>query len=287
MDILRTIEETRAWLSPRRRGGERVGLFPTLGALHEGHLSLIRRCREECDVAVVSIFLNPTQFGPQEDLAKYPQPFEADAAACRAEGVDLIFAPRPEEMYPKEKLTWVTVERLSEHLCGAKRPGHFRGVCTVVAKLFNIIQPDVAYFAQKDAQQLAIICRMVEELNFPIEICKCPTVREADGLAMSSRNAYLTGELRRQATCLIHALQEARRLFEAGTREVGAITEAMAELIRREAPKCVIDYISIVDNELLQPLQTIDRPSLIALAVKIGTTRLIDNIVVDPSTKPL
>jgi len=285
MDILRTIEETRAWLSPRRRAGERIGFFPTLGALHEGHLSLIRQCRAECDVAVVSIFLNPTQFGPQEDLAKYPQTFEADAAACRAEGVDLIFAPGPEEMYPLEKLTWVTVERLSEHLCGAKRPGHFRGVCTVVAKLFNIIHPDVAYFAQKDAQQLAIICRMVEELNFPIEIRKCPTVREADGLAMSSRNVYLTGEQRRQTICLNKALNEARQLFENGLRDTHTIIAAMTGIIRDYAPDAKIDYISIVDNELLQPLTIIDKPALIALAVKIGSTRLIDNIVVDPARK--
>lgn len=284
MIIAKTIAQARSFLTPHRRAGRRIGFVPTMGALHEGHVSLIRRCKEECDVTVVSIFVNPTQFGPNEDLSKYPRPFEKDSWACQQAGTELIFAPEPAEMYQPQTLTWVTVDKLTEHLCGASRPGHFRGVCTVVNKLFNIVQPDVAYFGQKDAQQLAILRRMTEELYLPVEIRPCPTVREADGLAMSSRNQYLNPQERLQALCLWKSLQKARELFENGQKNSKMIVSAMRQIIG-EVPAAKIDYISIVDNELLQTIDTIDRAALIALAVFVGSTRLIDNIVVDPASK--
>lgn len=306
MKIARTILECREGVRQARREGKTVGLVPTMGALHAGHLELIKRCRAECGYAGVSIFVNPIQFGPREDLSKYPRPIERDLEMCEKAGVDLVFNPGVGEMYPErleeeknlgrdaqateEKcgqdgrgtiLTYVEVERLGEHLCGASRPGHFRGVCTVVAKLFNIFQPDVAYFGQKDAQQLAIIRRMARDLNFPVEIRPCPTVREGDGLALSSRNRYLGEEERRQAVCLWQALQAARELGAVGEREGRRIIGAMEGVIKRN-PLARIDYISIVDQELLQPLEVVDRPALIALAVYVGGTRLIDNILVEP-----
>ncbi|MBN1764842.1 MAG: pantoate--beta-alanine ligase [Sedimentisphaerales bacterium] len=281
MLIVKTIHETRIHITEARALGKTIGLVPTMGALHEGHFSLIRRCRDECEYCVVSIFVNPTQFGPNEDLNRYPRPFEADTRSCREMGVDLVFAPEPDEMYPHENITWVQVEKLSEHLCGASRPDHFRGVCTVVAKLFNIIQPDSAYFGQKDAQQVAVIQRMVSDLNMPVEIRSCPIVREPDGLAMSSRNRYLNPEQRRQSLCLFEALSLARELVCGGQANSAIIIEHMQEIITSHS-EVRIDYISIVDNTLLQPLLKIDRPALIALAVYIGRTRLIDNIIVDP-----
>jgi len=282
MIISTNIQQTREIISPYRSSGKTIGLVPTMGALHEGHLSLIRWCRRECDYTVVSIFVNPTQFAPSEDFASYPRPIEADYSACRQLNVDLVFAPTAKEMYPGENITWIEVEKLSEHLCGASRPGHFRGVCTIVAKLFHIIQPDIAYFGQKDAQQLAVISRMVADLNFPVQIRPCPTVREPDGLAMSSRNRYLTPKQRQQGLCLGQALQQASRLFAAGQRDSHVIIEQIRPIIENH-PEAQIDYISIVDNELCQPITVIDRPALLALAVRIGQTRLIDNIVLDPT----
>ena len=284
MIIAKTIAETRKVISHGRAACKSIGLVATMGALHEGHMSLIGRCRSECDYTVVSIFVNPTQFGPNEDLARYPRTFDGDCQMCESNGVDLIFAPDDKEMYPGENLTWVDVDKLSAHLCGASRQGHFRGVCTVVAKLFNIVQPDFAYFGEKDAQQLAIIGRMISDLNIPVEIRSCPTVRAEDGLALSSRNKNLDPQQRKQACCLYQALNKARALIRAGQVESSVIIEAMAEVIARQ-PQAQIDYISIVDSNLLQPIKQIDRPVLIALAVRVGGTRLIDNIIIDPGQK--
>lgn len=286
MQIINEIKKAREILSRIKAEGKTIGLVPTMGALHEGHLSLIRTCRQQCDYVVVSIFVNPTQFGPAEDLAKYPRPFERDCRLCRENGVDLLFTPTAGEMYPQKQTIWVDVETLGDHLCGASRPGHFRGVCTVVAKLFNIITPDIACFGQKDAQQLAIIRRMVRDLNMNVEICPCPTVREPDGLALSSRNQYLDSQQRQQALCLSLALRRAGEMVAAGQRDAQAIIAAMKEIIERQ-PQARVDYISIVDNELLQPISRLDHPTLIALAVYLGPTRLIDNIIVDPANKSL
>jgi len=282
MKTTNTITQTRETLATLRQESKTIGLVPTMGALHEGHLSLIRRCREECDVTVVSLFVNPTQFGPNEDLNSYPRTFETDAQLCRDEKVDLLFAPSLTEMYPDENLIWIIPEKLGEHLCGQSRPHFFRGVATVVAKLFNIIAPHIAYFGQKDAQQLAIIKRMVADLNFDIEICTCPTIREPDGLALSSRNRTLNPNQQSQATCLYESLQLAAGLIAQGQSDSQTIIAAMTEHIQKK-PAAKIDYISIIDNELLQPVTRISDTVLIALAVKIGPARLIDNIIVDPT----
>ncbi len=281
MNVARTIEHARECVANARRKNNTIGLVPTMGALHDGHFSLIRQCRAECGYAVVSIFVNPTQFGPNEDLSTYPRTFNKDKQACEELGVDLIFAPETEEIYPFDPLTRITVKKLTDHLCGTTRKTHFPGVCLVVAKLFNIIQPDAAYFGQKDAQQLAVISRMVQDLNFPVEIRPCPTIREPDGLARSSRNKYLSPKERRQATCLSRALQTAKDMIRAGQIGSSKIIAAMTEIVRVE-PDAVIDYISIVDMELLQPVARVDRPVLIALAVRFDSARLIDNIIIDP-----
>jgi pantoate--beta-alanine ligase len=281
MIITDTISQAREVIAQARHTGKTIGCVPTMGALHAGHLALIRRCCDECDFSVVTIFVNPAQFAPDEDLENYPRTFETDCQACRAAGVDLIFAPSASQMYPEQNLTWINVDKLGEHLCGASRPGFFRGVCTVVAKLFNIVTPDIAYFGGKDAQQLAIIRRMVADLNFPVEIRPCDTVRDSDGLALSSRNDYLDPEQRRQARCLSQALNHAAQLVRTGQTDSDAIIAALKAIIDKQ-PQAKIDYISIVDRELLQPIATLDRPCLIALAVHIGPARLIDNILVDP-----
>ncbi len=280
MDIANTIEQTRKFISMARQQGKSIGLVPTMGALHEGHLSLVQHSLSECDFTVVSIYVNPTQFGPHEDLEKYPRPFDKDCKACREQGVDLIFAPGPDDMYVDPHLTWIDIEKLGDGLCGQSRVGHFRGVCTVVAKLFNIVLPDVAYFGQKDAQQLAILRKMSSDLNFPIEIRSCPTIRESDGVAMSSRNQYLASEQRKQAVCLLESLKLAVELIKSGQRNTLAIQREMSEKIEQFSD-AKIDYISIVDNELLQPVDTVSGSVLIAVAVWIGSTRLIDNIMVD------
>lgn len=278
-----TIPQTRNAITTLRQASTSIGLVPTMGALHEGHLSLIRASRAECEATVVSLFVNPTQFGPGEDLDSYPRTFDTDNQMCRDEGVDLLFAPLPAEIYPQEILTWITPEKLSDHLCGQARPSHFRGVATVVAKLFNIIMPDAAYFGQKDAQQLAIIKHMVADLNFNIKIRTCPTIRESDGLAISSRNRYLDPDQRRQAACLYQSLQLARDLIAKGQKDSKKIIAAMTEIIQKQ-PLARIDYISINDNGLLQPVAEISATVLIALAAHIGPARLIDNIVVDPNS---
>lgn len=280
MKKLQTIGEVREFLRSHRLAGRRVGLVPTMGALHEGHRSLIRAARAACDVVVVSIFVNPTQFGPSEDFAAYPRPLEADLAACREEGADAAFCPPVEEMYDAQAATTVSVARLTEGLCGAHRPGHFAGVTTVVAKLFNITQPDVAYFGQKDAQQVVVIRKMVRDLLFPIEVVTCPTVREPDGLALSSRNVYLSPAEREQALSLSRALAWARGQIEAGERRVPALVEGMRQQITAAGP-CSVDYIDVVDADELTPEVQVDGRVLIALAVRIGRTRLIDNLVID------
>ena len=275
---IKTIAEMRAACAEARRSGKRLGFVPTMGALHEGHLSLVRAARARCDAVAVSIFVNPTQFGPTEDFAKYPRSFERDRELLEAEGVDLLFAPSVEEMYPKGAVTFVTVEGLSEKLCGRSRPGHFRGVTTVVAKLFNIVQPGVAFFGQKDAAQVVIAKKMVRDLDLPVEIAVCPIVREADGLAMSSRNAYLDAAERRSATVLHRVLMQVQALAEKGERRAATLIEA-AQTVFREEPSVRVDYVEIVDAETLDPAAEVSRGALVAVAAFVGATRLIDNIV--------
>jgi pantoate--beta-alanine ligase len=252
-----------------------------MGALHVAHLSLMEAAKRDGTFVVVTIFVNPTQFGPSEDFEKYPRDEVGDLAACENVCVDLVFVPPVEEMYPAGSATTVHVSGLTETLCGAHRPGHFDGVSTVVAKLFNVVEPDVAYFGQKDAQQLAVIRRVTRDLDLPVEIVGCPTVREVDGLAVSSRNAYLNQPQREQATCLCRALTEAKTLITMGETDAAAVTDAMRRIVDAAGP-AVIDYISVVDPASMQPVQRIERPVLVALAVRIGSTRLIDNLEVDP-----
>ncbi len=281
MQVTRDIASTRAAVAAARRAGRRIGCVPTMGALHVGHLSLMEAAKRDGTFVAVSIFVNPTQFGPNEDLESYPRDEAGDLAACEQVGVDLVFLPPAAEMYPPAAATTVHVSGLTETLCGAHRPVHFDGVTTIVAKLFNIIQPDVAYFGQKDAQQLAVIRRMTRDLDLPVEIVGCPTVREADGLAVSSRNAYLDDAQRKQASCLFRALGEAQARIETGAADPTAVIDAMRRIVDDAGP-AVIDYISVVDPESMQPVQRIERPVLVALAVRIGSTRLIDNLQVDP-----
>jgi pantoate--beta-alanine ligase len=276
--ILHTIAEMRAACAEARREGKCLGFAPTMGALHEGHLSLVRAARAQCDAVAVSIFVNPIQFGPSEDFSKYPRSFERDREMLEAEGVDLLFAPSVEEMYPKGAVTFVTVEGLSEKLCGRSRPGHFRGVITVVSKLFNIVQPDVAFFGQKDAAQAVIVKKMVRDLGLPLEIVVCPIVREADGLAMSSRNAYLDAAQRRSATVLHRALMQVQSLAEKGERRAATLIDA-AQRVFREEPAVRVDYVEIVDNGTLDPVAEVSRGALVAVAALVGATRLIDNIL--------
>lgn len=265
----------RATLAPRRQG-ESIGLAPTMGALHAGHLSLIERARAECDRVAVSLFVNPTQFNQAADLASYPRTFEADLAACERAGVDWLFAPSAEEMYPGEPRAFVEVEKLTQGLCGAFRPGHFRGVTTVVAKLFHIVQPGRAYFGEKDFQQLAVIRRMVRDLDFPVEIAPCPIVREPDGLALSSRNARLSPEERQAAVALSHALSSAQALVAGGATDAEAIRAASRAVLEAE-PLARVEYLEIVDPETLEPPARVERAVRMALAVWIGDVRLIDN----------
>jgi pantoate--beta-alanine ligase len=263
---------------PARTEGKRVGFVPTMGALHEGHLSLVRAARARCDLVVVSIFVNPAQFGPSEDLAKYPRTFERDCELLARENVDLVFAPSVEEMYPPGALTWVTVEELSDKLDGRSRPGHFRGVTTVVSKLFHIIEPDVAFLGQKDAAQVAIIRRMVRDLNIPVEIVTCPIVREADGLAMSSRNAYLNPEERKQALVLQRSLMRVKKLAEEGERNAAKLVALGVDELTSE-PSVRLDYFEIVDPACLDPVEDISKGAVIAVAAYVGATRIIDNFL--------
>jgi pantoate--beta-alanine ligase len=261
-----------------RSQGKRIGFVPTMGYLHEGHRSLMRLARRHADVLVVSIFVNPTQFGPGEDFSKYPRDFPRDEDVCLREMTHIIFYPSVIDMYPADSSVFVVEEKLSRGLCGAARPGHFRGVCTVVAKLFNIVQPEVAAFGEKDGQQLRIIERMVRDLNFPVRIIRGPTLRESDGLAMSSRNSYLSPEERKQALCLRRALDRAEELYRRGERKSDRIVSEMNAVIGG-VPAARIDYIEVVDDSSLEAVETIQRPCMVALAVFVGKTRLIDNTV--------
>lgn len=279
MNICTTIYEARA--ASRSQHAKRLGLVPTMGALHEGHLSLVRAAKAQCDAVAVSIFVNPTQFGPTEDLSKYPRQFDRDCRLLEKEGVEILFAPPVEEIYPDGAVTWVLVEGLSEKLDGRSRPGHFRGVTTIVSKLFHILEPEAAFFGQKDAAQLAVIRRMVQDLNFPVEIVACPIVREPDGLAMSSRNAYLNREERGSALVLQRSLRHAQQEFQAGERIAARLISAAKEVFARE-PQVALDYFEIVDPDTLDPVERISQKTLVAVAAYIGSTRLIDNTVLDP-----
>ncbi len=271
-----TVAEVRAQVKQWKKEGKTIGLVPTMGYLHEGHASLMKRAREENDIVVVSIFVNPIQFGPTEDLASYPRDFHRDSEVCQRMGVDLIFHPDPEGMYQENFCTYVDMDVLTEQLCGKSRPTHFRGVQTVVSKLFHIAAPDRAYFGEKDAQQLAVIRRMARDLNFDIEIVGCPIVREEDGLAKSSRNAYLNQEERQAALVLSRSIREGKRLIEGGETDAAAVKASMRSIIASE-PLARIDYVEIVDGDSLQPMDTINGLVLGAVAVYIGKTRLIDN----------
>ncbi len=284
MRIAKTIEEVRTLVKGWKAEGLSVGLVPTMGYLHEGHGSLIARARKENERVVVSIFVNPMQFGPGEDLESYPRDLEKDSAYCESLGADLIFHPEPEEMYTEGFCSYVDMSVLTEELCGLSRPVHFRGVCTVVNKLFNIVQPDRAYFGQKDAQQLAVIRRMVEDLNMDLEIMGCPIVREEDGLAKSSRNTYLSKEEREAARVLSRAVRLGEELVAAGERDAKKLVSEMAAVIEQE-PLARIDYVKAVDGLSMQQIETVKLPMLVALAVFIGKTRLIDNFMIEKSER--
>ncbi|MFO0965992.1 MAG: pantoate--beta-alanine ligase [Gemmataceae bacterium] len=279
--VATTIEETRHGVAAARQAGKRIGLVPTMGALHAGHASLLKAARAETGFVVASIFVNPTQFGPHEDLSRYPRPFEADVALCEREGVDLIFHPAPPILYPAEFKTFVEVSDLQDRWEGASRPGHFRGVATIVLKLFNIVQPDVAYFGQKDFQQARLIERMACDLDVPLALKICPTVREPDGLALSSRNQYLNAEERRRAGVLFQALDAVQRRVAQGERETAPLA-ALAEELVWQTPGARLDYAAIVDPVSLRPVERIAGPVQMLLAVYIGSTRLIDNMTLKP-----
>jgi len=261
-----------------KRGGKRLGFVPTMGALHAGHISLVKTARQQCDVVAASIFVNPLQFGPNEDFAKYPRTFERDCEMLTAEGVAHLFAPTKDTMYPPDAKTIVEVNELSEKLDGRSRPGHFKGVTTVVAKLFNIVQPDKAFFGQKDAAQVAIIRRMVRDLNMDVEVVVCPIVREADGLALSSRNTYLNPQQRKQALVLSRALNRIQFLYDEGDRNAASLIEHGKGIIAEE-PGAKLDYLEIVDRDSLEPIETISKGALVAIAAWVGSTRLIDNLL--------
>jgi pantoate--beta-alanine ligase len=278
MKIIASAKEMTSLSKEVRRSGRTLGFVPTMGALHQGHLSLVRAAREKTDIVVTSIFVNPTQFGPAEDFSKYPRTFEKDSAMLAAEKTDYIFSPSVEEMYPKDATTWVDVEELSGKLDGRSRPGHFRGVTTVVSKLFNIVQPDMAFFGQKDAAQVAVIRKMVRDLNLDVEIVVCPIVRESDGLAMSSRNAYLNPEQRKQALVLSQALKKVEKLAVQGERNSEKLIGAGKQVIAEE-PSVRLDYFEIVNPDTLDPVADVNQGALVAVAAFVGTTRLIDNLL--------
>ncbi|MFP4057609.1 MAG: pantoate--beta-alanine ligase [Candidatus Brocadiia bacterium] len=282
MEILRTVARARDFAQAARQGGATLGLVPTMGALHEGHLSLVRRARQECQAVVASVFVNPTQFGPGEDLESYPRDLDRDAELAAEAGVDALFAPSAEEMYPPGFATYVVPQGpVAERLEGACRPGHFRGVLTVCCKLFAIVAPHRAYFGRKDYQQALLVRRMVRDLDLPLAIVLCPIVREPDGLALSSRNRYLDAAQRRQAASLCRGLRAAQDQLRAGETRA----QALAQLVRRtieDAGPCTIDYVALADPETLEPLELVDRPAVALVAVRIGETRLIDNLPLTP-----
>jgi pantoate--beta-alanine ligase len=277
MKTIRTIAEMTAAVDLLKSQDKTIGLVPTMGYLHEGHLSLVKESLAKADITVVSVFVNPTQFGPSEDFQDYPRDTNRDSDILKNLGVDYLFCPHSEEMYPEPYKTFVTVRDLQDKLCGKSRPGHFKGVCTVVLKLFNVVQPDAAFFGQKDAQQVIILKRMVQDLNLRLNILALPIVREADGLALSSRNVYLNSEQRQAALCLHRSLQEARQMIESGELESTLILHRMEEIIQAESGTR-IDYLAIVSTDTLEPIERISNDCLIALAVFVGNVRLIDNI---------
>jgi pantoate--beta-alanine ligase len=278
MKIYDTIKAMRAASREQRSAGKRLGLVPTMGALHDGHLSLIRAAKAQCDQVAVSLFVNPLQFGLREDLTKYPRDLARDRELLENEDVNFLFAPGVEEMYPAGAVTYVTVEGLSDKLCGRSRPGHFRGVTTVVSKLFNIVEPDLAFFGQKDAAQVAIVQRMVRDLNIPVQIVTCPIKREADGLAMSSRNAYLDPQQRKSAPVLYRSLVEVQKTFDRGEHKTDRLIAAGKRAFT-ENPAMRLDYLEIVDPETLDPVDVVSGRALVAIAAFLGNTRLIDNVV--------
>ena len=273
-----TIGQVREAVREARRRGERVGLVPTLGALHHGHVGLLRAARAENGFVVVSLFVNPTQFSPGEDYESYPRPLEKDLKICRDEGVDFVFAPQPAEMYPAGFATMVHVAGMTEKMCGASRPGHFDGVCTVVAKLFGIVRPDAAYFGEKDAQQLAVVRQMARDLNLAVEIRACPLVRDADGLATSSRNQHLSARQRASALVLGRALAQTRERIEAGERDAASVADGVRRLVGEESG-VALEYVAVVDPDTLADLERIEDRALVALAARVGRTRLIDNVL--------
>lgn len=281
MEVIKTVKQMQERAGRVRRQGKRIALVPTMGYLHEGHLSLMREGKKRSDDLVVSIFVNPTQFGPGEDLEAYPRNLARDLELVQKEGGDAVFTPNTGELYPERFQTYVKLRELPNHLCGISRPVHFEGVATVVTKLFNIVKPHVAIFGRKDYQQLKVIERLVRDLNLEVEIIGAPIIRESDGLAMSSRNAYLSAEQRPSALALYESLIKAKALLESGERGASTIIDAAAALITSR-PATSIDYIAICDPETLDDVTTIDRPALMALAVKVGATRLIDNMILEP-----
>lgn len=283
--VIDRIPAARRWVRGERSAGKSVGLVPTMGAFHEGHLSLIRQARRQCDRVVVSVFVNPLQFGEGEDFERYPRDFSRDLELAQKERVDALFHPTAGEMYPEPQQITIQAGRLGDRLCGPWRTGHFAGVATVVAKLLNILEPDTIFFGQKDAQQAVIIERMIAELEFPVRMEVCPTVREADGLAMSSRNAYLSAEERPRATVLYRALCQAATRIRAGERDASGIEREMREMIGA-VPGAALDYASVVDRRSLESVREVDREVLVAVAVRLGKTRLIDNVIAGPGGKP-
>ena len=277
MKTTKTIDEVRRAVRHARARGEDIGFVPTMGALHEGHLSLVRAAKHRCRAAVVSIFVNPAQFGPNEDFSKYPRTLEKDTEQLAREGLDILFTPSTDEMYEPSPAVWVDVAGLSDRNEGRVRPGHFRGVATVVAKLFNVVQPDVAFFGQKDAAQLAVIRRMVRELRYPVEVVGCPIVREADGLAMSSRNVYLSAEERKQAAVLSRALRLAEEAFRRGATDANTLTTTVRQELSTETVS--VDYVEVLDPATLLPVDDVKSPTLLAIAARVGSTRLLDNVV--------
>ena len=277
--VVKTVKEVREFVKDARRNGKTIGFVPTMGFLHEGHKSLIVRAAKENDVVVVSDFVNPTQFGPNEDFEAYPRDIDKDARLCEEAGADIIFNPEPDEMY-SSPLTTISVDKITKGLCGKTRPIHFNGVCTVVSKLFNIVTPDRAYFGEKDAQQLIVVKKMVKDLNFDIEIIGCPIIRESDGLAKSSRNTYLNTEERSAALCLSRSLKIGKEMIENGEKEAQAVKNAIISEIEKE-PLAKIDYVEIVDLDNLESTNRTDVGILCAMAVYIGKTRLIDNFIVE------
>lgn len=280
MKLIATVNEVRVVVRNAKLQGKRVGLVPTMGALHAGHISLVRAAKAQCDFVAASIFVNPTQFGPKEDYSKYPRTLEIDREKLKAEGVDLVFVPAVEEMYPPGATTFINVDEISDRLDGRSRPGHFRGVATVVAKLFHILEPDIAFFGQKDAVQVAIIRRMVRDFMFPVEIAVAPIIREADGLALSSRNVYLSPTERKQALVLSRALREIDFRYRSGEHDVAKLVTGAREVFATE-PSVHVDYVEVVDPETLEPHATAPPGALVAVAAFVGTTRLIDNLILE------